>query len=239
MKRITVAAIFPFVAFAAALATSSFHDSMGVANAALLLAVIILVAATVDWVSGLTTAVVGAIALNYFHTEPVHSLRVTATSDVVAIALLSSLGIAASAATALRVSKRMGRYHASISRRGADSLTQRQPAPALWHSAVDVESTELALLDAHLVPAGTERLPVIARHTPELNEHSSAHGTVRIPASGAVVVLRDPRIHRDLVLTPRDATTSPEVRRTAVFMLADSIELSLSHPQEANGRMVG
>lgn len=239
MKRFTFAATFPFVVFAAALATSSFHDSMGVANAALLLAVIILVAATVDWVSGLTTAVVGAITLNYFHTEPVHSLRVTATSDVVAIALLSSLGIAASAATALRVSNRMGRYHAAISRRGADSLAQRQPAPALWHSAVDAESSELALLDAHLVPAGSERLPVIARHTAELNKHSSAHGTVRIPASGAVVVLRDPRIHSDLVLTPRDATTSPEVRRTAVFMLADSIELSMSHPQEANGRIVG
>lgn len=239
MRRITAVIILPLVALAAALATSKFHDSMGAANAALLLATIIVAAALVDWTAGLATAVVGAVALNYFHTEPVHSLRITATSDIVAVALLSCLGIAASAATAFRVSERLRRYHASMSRLGAASLARRQPAPTLWHSAVDAESTDLALLDAHLVPAGSERLPVIARHATAPDERTSAHETVRIPATGAVVVLRDPRLHRDLILTPRDATTSPEVRRTAVFMLADSVELCLSHPGQVNGRLVG
>lgn len=239
MKRSAAAVLLPVVAFLVALATSSVRDSLQVANVALVLAAVIVGAALVDWLAGLTTAVVGAVALNYFHTEPVHSLRITSGADVVAVALLAALGVAVSTATALRVSERVRRYHASLSLSAADALTRPQPAPALWHAAVDAESAELAMLSARLVPSGSERLPVIARHDSGPDDRMTVNGTVRIPATGAVVVLRDPRLRRDLVLVPRDAGTSPEVRRAAVLMLADNVELSLSQPDGASGRLAG
>ncbi|MBU3703596.1 MAG: DUF4118 domain-containing protein, partial [Ilumatobacteraceae bacterium] len=77
MKRSAAAVLLPVVAFLVALATSSVRDSLQVANVALVLAAVIVGAALVDWLAGLTTAVVGAVALNYFHAEPVHSLRIT------------------------------------------------------------------------------------------------------------------------------------------------------------------
>lgn len=229
MKRTFSAVGFPILALLLALATSSLTESLDVANAALLLAVAIAAAALIDWIAGLTTAFVGALALNYFHTEPVHSLRITSGSDIVAVTLLAALGVVVSAATAFRVSERVRRYHASLSGELVAGLERRLPIPALWRTVIDGEATELATLTAQLVPSGSRRLPVIARHDTRPDEKLSNHEFVRIPASGAVIVLRDPRLTRDLVLTPRDGKTSVDTRRSVVFMFADTVELSLAH----------
>ncbi len=237
VKRSIAILLFPLVALAVAIATSSVRDSMGVANTALVLAAIIVGAAVIDWTAGLVTACVGAIALNYFHTEPIHSLRITRTPDIFAVILLAALGTAVSTATALRVSERMRSYHSSLSQAAATELRKKQHAPALWRAAIDAESFDLGLLDAHLVPSGSVRLPVIARHGSTPDEQLSFHEMVTIPATGAVVVLRDPRLHMDLVVEPREAGTSPDVRRSTIFMFADSVELSLTHVGGQNGRL--
>ena len=122
MKRAFSVVGFPVLALLVALSTSSVTDSMEVANAALLLAVVIVTAALVDSIAGLSTAVAGALALNYFHTEPVHSLRITSRSDVVAVILLAALGIVVSAATAFRVSERVRQYHSSLSKDVANRM---------------------------------------------------------------------------------------------------------------------
>ncbi|MBU6226696.1 MAG: DUF4118 domain-containing protein [Acidobacteria bacterium] len=237
MKRSIAVLVFPLVALALAIATSSVRNEMGVANTALLLAAIIVGAAVIDWTAGLVTACVGAIALNYFHTEPIHSLRITRTPDIFAVILLVALGSAVSAATALQVSERMRHYRTSLSQAAATDLRKKQHAPALWRAAVDAESVDLGLVDAHLVPSGTVRLPVIARHATTPDEQLSFHERVTIPATGAVVVLRDPRLHMDLVVEPREAGTSPDLRRSTIFMFADSVELSLTHVDGSNGRL--
>ena len=232
MKRTTFVGLGIGSAFLAALATSTIRDSMGIANSSLLLAAIIVAAALVDWAAGIATALVAAVALNYFHTEPVHSLRITDTSDLIAVALLAGLGIAVSAATAFRVSERVREYHSSVSRGAIAALARARrsdlPAAALWHAVVDAECTELALLDARIVTTGTERLPVIARRSTGPDETGSDHELVTIPSSGAVVVLKDPRLGVDVVLTPRDRNESTELRRSTVFMFVDNIELAIS-----------
>jgi len=233
VKRTTLIGFGIGTALLAAVATSTVRDSMGIANSSLLLAAIIVAAALVDWVAGIATALVAAVALNYFHTKPVHSLRITQTSDLIAVALLAGLGIAVSAATAFRVGERVRQYHSSVSR-GALATLQRArrvdlPAAALWHAVVDAESAELALLDARIVTTGTARLPVIARHASGPDESGSDHELVTVPASGAVVVLKDPRLGVDVVLTPRDRHESTELRRSTVFMFVDNLERAISH----------
>lgn len=206
---------------------------MGVANAALLLAAVIVCAALVDSVAGIATAVVGATMLNYFHTAPIHSFRITESSDVMAVLLLAGLGVIVSAATAFRVGERIRNYHSEISRDGRAALRRAShdetPAAALWHAAVDAESGGLATLEVRLVASGTSRLPVVARHPNAPDEASTDHEMVTIPVSGAVVILRDPRLGLDVVLRPRDTHEPAELRRSAVFMFADSIELALTH----------
>ena len=206
---------------------------MGVADSALLLAAIIVAAALADWAAGIITALVAAIALTYFHTEPVHSFRITETSDLIAVLLLAGLGIAVSAATAFRVGERVRNYHSSVSKGAAAALARARrselPAAALWHAVVDAECAELALLNAQLVPSGTSRLPVIARHALGPDESKTDHELVTIPATGAVVVLRDPRLGVDVVLSPREGHDATELRRRTVFMFADNLELAISH----------
>lgn len=233
VKRTTLIALGIAISLVAAVATSAVRDSMGIANSSLLLAVIIVAAALIDWVAGITTALVAANALNYFHTEPVHSFRITSTSDLIAVALLAGLGIAVSAATAFRVGERVRQYHSSVSRGALISLVRARrtdlPAAALWHAVVDAECGELALLDARIVTTGTARLPVIARHAAGPDEVGSDHERVTIPAAGAVVVLKDPRLGVDVVLTPRDRHESTELRRSTVFMFVDNLELAIAH----------
>ena len=79
------------------------------ANVALVMAALTVLFALVDWLAGLTTSVAAALALNYYHTEPFHTLRVTDSRDVLSIVLLLVLGLTVSAATAFRV--RRGVHH--------------------------------------------------------------------------------------------------------------------------------
>jgi len=65
-------------------------------NVALVMAVVTVLFALVDWLAGITTSVASALALNYYHTEPFHTLRVTDSRDMLSIGLLLVLGLTAS-----------------------------------------------------------------------------------------------------------------------------------------------
>lgn len=237
MKRLVSTVASTGIVLVVAVATASVRDSIEVANTALLLAIVIVAAAVIDWVAGLVTATAGAVALNYFHTEPIHSMRITRTPDVIAVILLVALGASVSAATAFRVTERVRRFHSSVADAALSDLTTKQPASNLWRSAIDVECSDLGLLNARLAPSGTERCPVIARHGRVPDERSSFHELVTIPSTGAVVLLRDPRLSMDLVVEPRQSGSSAEVRRSTILMLADSLELALTHLDGPNGRL--
>src|SRR5215213_566664 len=82
------------------------------ANAALAMAVLTVAVALVDWLAGITTSIAAALSLNYFHTEPFHTLRVTDERDVVSIVLLALLGVAVSAVSAYRIRRNVHQIRA-------------------------------------------------------------------------------------------------------------------------------
>lgn len=213
----------PFAAIAFAAATATASDDMSVANVALVLAMITVAAALTQWSAGVLTSIAAALSLNYFHTEPVHSLRMSDGTDVLAVVLLGLLGVGVSAATALRVRRSVVRRHeagsASVASRLSSSLHAPQPAVELWHGAIDVATPQLAMVDARLERNGTSGLPVVAR--------GSEQDVIVLTEAGAVVPFRNPRHADQLVLVPRQGLGPITLDRRIVFAFADELELAL------------
>src|SRR3954453_14760957 len=126
------------------------------ANVALVMAVVTVLFALVDWLAGITTSVAAALAMNYYHPEPFHTLRVTDSRDVLSIGLLLALGLTVSAATAFRVRRgvhdiRRADIGAAAAERRA-TLSEHTPAPLVWSAAIATPANDLGL-----VPARVER----------------------------------------------------------------------------------
>ena len=95
----------PVLAIAVAWATATLRSDMSIANAALALAFVCVAAALARPLAGFLTSAVAALALNYFHTVPVHSLRMTDGDEILTVVLLVLLGSSVSVATTMRVAR--------------------------------------------------------------------------------------------------------------------------------------
>ena len=226
-------AVFPIVAFALSWATSSVRADLGVANVALGLAVITTVAALVTWPAGVVTSVVSALSLNYFHTEPVHSLRIGSSSDTIMVALLASIGVSVSASTALRMRRRL----VSIERRAEGEARQTlialpaasAPTSTAWHAAIEAGDHAIRLTALRLEPRDDESRPIIARPSRQPIDDADHNASFVLPESGALVEFVDPRVPYRLSITPDRAVGPLTVDRRTIFRLADDIETVLRH----------
>lgn len=216
----------PVVVVSIAAVTSQVGDPRAVANVALLLAVVTVLVAMTTVVGGVTTSIAGAFALNYFHTEPVHSLRMTETSDVVAVLLLAGLGLAVSGMTAVRLRDVARQRHGAIADDALTTLTvsnASRPAVDLWHDVVTACSADLALVRCRVEQNADPALPHVALHRGRLDDDSLV-----LPATGARIDVADPRLGLSLVLTPTEGAGAVAMDRRVVTALADQASLALS-----------
>ncbi len=217
--------VAPLSLFIICLATSPVRANMSLVNTALALACVTTVVAILDWRSGVANSIVAALSLNYFHTEPTHSLRITAASDVWMVVLLSALGLGVSASTAFRwrrslVAERRLSAEQVNSRLLSDAFGVRQ-ADSLWHDSVDALAEGMSLIDVRLTTDADIRLPRIARQS------GDDSGLVLVPESGALVEFRNDRLKSRLILTPQRGVGAVEVRREVVFAFVDAYELTI------------
>ena len=111
----------PMVAFFVAALLVVGRDDIGTTNVALLIALVVVVAATADRAAGVATALVASLAYNFFHTEPYRSLRINDGQDILTVVLLIVIGlvvseISARARTAISGRKRLGDAERSLER---------------------------------------------------------------------------------------------------------------------------
>jgi len=199
------------------------------ANVALVLAALTVLVATIDWLAGLTTSVAAALALNYYHAPPLHTLRVTDSRDILSIALLLALGLSVSAATAYRVRRDV--HHIREADVGAAAeelratLAENNPAPLVWSAAIATPANDLGLVLARVERSAPVDVPAIGRPA---GSYQLLDADLVLPVYGAA--LRLERRHpegRWLVLTPRDGMGPLTLDRRAVMAFADTIELAL------------
>jgi hypothetical protein len=199
------------------------------ANVALVMAALTVLFALVDWLAGITTSVAAALALNYYHTEPFHTLRVTDSRDILSIALLLVLGLTVSAATAFRVRRDVHHIRAADVGAAAEQLrailTEDSPAPRVWSAAIATPANDLGLVLARVERSAPVTIPTIGRPA---GSYQLLDADLVLPVYGAA--LRLERRHpegRWLVLTPRDGMGPLTLDRRAVMAFADTVELAL------------
>lgn len=206
------------------------------ANVGLAMAVVTVAFATIDWVAGVTTSIVAALTLNFFHTQPYHTLRITDRRDVYSVLLLGALGLAVSAVTAARVRRGVTQLRRLDARRAGEELEGRlahdRSASEVWIDSISACGNDLTLVMARLEPSEPGALPRIGRFT----DHPDSQ-MVSLPAVGAALQL----VHRNsvgrwLILTPSVGMGPLEIDRRALFAFADALELALDPPtQEKSG----
>lgn len=224
----TIEVLGPIVVVAIAWVSTNVRDTMSIVNVALVTAAVSIAVAVVGWRGGLATSVAAALSLNYFHTEPVHSLRITSTNDMIAVLLLGSLGAAVSIGTALRV-RAIARSDSKASQTLAsadlaESLRQPQPLADVWMRSVGASSGSLALVDCCIDLGEHTRVPLIARAAPG----ATISATLLLPETGAAIPFANAAVPGRLVLIPRPGIGAVEVDRRAVLACVEHVELALT-----------
>jgi hypothetical protein len=210
------------------------ESALTLANAALVMAVLTVGIALVDWLAGITTSITAALALNYFHTEPYRTLRVTDSRDIWSIVLLGALGLMVSAATALRVRRNVRLIRAGDAVAAGHHITEMVaddlPAGQVWSTAISTPANDLGLVLARVESSLPPGLPTIGRpKAAEIVDHDLV-----LPQYGAA--LRLERRHAEgrwLVLTPRDRLGPLTLDRRSVMAFATTVELALD-PTDVN-----
>lgn len=221
----------PLTSFVLAVATSSVRQEIGLINIALALAIITTVAAIFDWRAGLVTSVIAAISVNYFHTEPIHSLRITSGNDIWTVSLLSVLGVAVSASSAVRVRQSLREHHSQSAREASSHLLTQlfvdRPVSEVWHESIDGFCAELSMVNVRLDFDQASHLPTISRQAGTINDVRTSAARVVLPESGAIVEFQNSNIRSRLILIPQPGMGSVDVDRNTVFTFVDHIEKSL------------
>lgn len=222
--------VFPLTAFFFSWTTSSITESLGVANLALVLAIITVTAGFIRWDAGIATSLVAATSLNFFHTEPIHSLRVTDSSDIIMISLLIVIGLGVSAITASKVSHSVKNITAEVTSSKKSELQNVLSAPIpfsqAWTAALQAEAQELHHVTVSVINDDLSAKPVIARH-PSTFTKPDTDDTFVLPATGAIMRFSDPRATGAVLFQPRPEVGSVTVSRQIVTSFVQQLEVAL------------
>ncbi len=154
--------------------------------AALLLLVTVLAVGTLGLPAGLTAAVVGFLALNYFFTEPTGSFKIHRTDDVVALAVF-----AASAALVGFIVQRLSGLRATALQREAEAKVRLDLTNRLLTGA-DVDDSLHSAADALAALFSFETCTLIAGE-PNLTTAELARANVRVDGPGVTLLARSSR----------------------------------------------
>ncbi len=224
----------PIAALILAGVLSPVRAEIGTTNVALLLAALVAVVAFAGRMAGFVTAVTAALAYNYFHTAPYHSLRIGAHEDIITVVLLVLLGLAASEISAWR-----RRAHSSAKRRLTDARMLEDVSALIasgashddvWAAVSAMLSNALGLGECRfetMVPAGVQSL---ARSGSLVSTSMRLGvGGFELPPTGvSIPVEYGHETLGHIVLIPAGHTgTSIDTRRAAIA-LADQLAVSMA-----------
>ena len=218
----------PVLTIAVAWISSAVRGDMSIANAALVLAFVCVAAALVSPLAGFVTSAVAALSLNYFHTTPVHSLRMTEGDEIVTVILLVSLGSAVSIATTMRVRAKVAGHRTDESlaatRELQELLSHGGPLPAVWLTAVQSVCVQAGSIDVSLLEATPSEVPVISRRLTSGTGHDG--DAVVIPETGAALLL--PNGLGALLLRPQTGLGAITAKRTMLLQFGDQLATALA-----------
>jgi K+-sensing histidine kinase KdpD len=242
-NSVMVSALFGAGTIGVAGLLSAVRDRVGTANAVLVLVVLVVGAAALGGrLSGVTTAVIAAVAFDFFLTMPYYSLTIASSDDIETFVLLLAIGLIVSELT---IQRERIRLDANRSRalldgllRVSEHVQQGRSVADTWEVAEVALVRGLGLLDCRYEPA-TEALSPL----PEITSDDLVPPTKRfsgrgwdLPLGGAAlpVDFGDRRLGR-IVLAPglRRGVTIEE-RRVALAIAAQVAVALATHGPRAH-----
>ena len=232
-------AIGPAVALASAGLLERVRDDFGVANVALVLSCIVVVAALAGRAAGLATAVTAALAYNFFHTRPYYSLRISSGRDVATVGLLVLIGVIVSEMGAWRrraLAASTRRLHGSRALEAvAAQLAAGSQPDEIWDAVRKALMDTLELSDCRFEAGESPSVQAIPR-SGSLLGGSMRLGSVgfELPAEGAAIaVAYAGRTLGHIVLVPSGHTGSQRDIRQVAVALADEYAVALAGAEHA------
>jgi len=218
------------------------RSGFGATNIALVLALVVTIAAVLGRRRGaLTTAVPAAMAYNFFQTEPIHTLRISAAKDVFTVILLLVIG-----ATVGELSQRRRQanddhrsVHAELNllHGYAEGLRSMPSAGRAIADACSSVAQQLGaagvVYEAGPVPSSPARVG-IAHNGTMFGPHDSP--VQRVLAGGldlggdavTIEVSHGDLVHGHLVVSPRPGRAVSLDQRLGAIVLADQLALALT-----------
>lgn len=212
------------------------RDVIGNTNAALVLVVVIVAAAAFGGrLAGAVTSGAACLSFNFFHTQPLYTLRVHSAKDVWTIALLFIVGLVVGQ---LAVVARNSQTKATIERAGVAHLeevgamvAQDQPPSTVWPAVQAALLDELRLAGATFEPGEHPATPMaILGRTGKFDNKVmfwSREG-MELPRDGvALPVQAGTRSYGRIVLAPSPGRGTTRDQRRVAVALADLLAVTL------------
>ena len=232
-------AIGPAVALAAAGLLELVRDDFGAANVALVLSCVVVVAALAGRSAGVATSVTAAVAYNYFHTQPYHSLRISSGRDIATVGLLVVIGVIVSEMSAWRRREQaasLRRLHGSRALEAvAARLAEGADVDDVWDVIRDALTGTLDLADCRYESGTTPSVPLLPRSGSLFGDSMRLGRTgFELPESGAAIaVTYAGRTMGHIILVPRGHLGSPRDIRQVAVALADEYAVALASEEAA------
>ncbi|MBX3287323.1 MAG: PAS domain-containing sensor histidine kinase [Actinobacteria bacterium] len=226
-----LAAAGVLAALAVAAALVPMRASIGPANVALVLALVVTgVAASGGRLPGAVAGVSAAVSFNFFFTRPYLSLRIAAMRDVVTVALLAVMGLAVG-----EVARRWNdsRTEAEVAGTGlarvvrvANLAAAGAPAPEVLEHVQREIGEELHLLDVVLLPTDPDGARPLLDHAGvvDVQDRHYAPGGFTLPREGVdLAVTYRGRSFGRLVLVPAEPVGITRAQYRCVVALAEQL----------------
>lgn len=224
------------VVFAAAGILEGVNGTVGSTNVALLLTVVVVASALLGGRrGGATTALSAALSYNFFHTRPIHTLRIASGRDVLTVVLLAVTGVAVGElAQHLRTTSRRARGGRDELRLLHDNAERCRTAPSAGPAVFGSTEALARLLGAEAVsfergaaPTELGRIThtgtledVPLRATPAGYDLGAAPITLSVGAAG--------RTFGHFLVVPTAGHPVPLDARVGAVVIADQLALALA-----------
>jgi K+-sensing histidine kinase KdpD len=216
------------------------RNVIGHTNVALVLVVVIVAAAALGGrLAGAMTAGAAALSFNFFHSEPLYTLRVRSATDIWTIVLLFVIGLVVGE---LAVLARNSKTRSAIDQAGVAHLekigamvAENQPPATVWPAVQAALVDELSLAAATFEPGevADSSLAVLKRSGRFDNKVMYwSHDGIELPRDGVVLpVAAGTRSYGRIVLAPSVGRGTTRDQRRVAVALADLLAVTLDrHP---------
>jgi K+-sensing histidine kinase KdpD len=216
------------------------RDVIGHTNVALVLVVVIVASAAFGGrMAGVVTAGAACLSFNFFHSEPLYTLRIHSSDDIWTVVLLFTIGLAVGQ---LGVFARNTQTRSVIDRAGVVHLetigamvAEDQPLSTVWPAVRTALVDELTLVDATFEPgdhAGSS-MDVLERNGRFDNKVMFWHRSgMELPRDGIALPVRaGTRSYGRIVLEPNPGKGTTRDQRRVAVALSDLLAVTIDrHP---------